>query len=262
MHPFHPLSALLKEEGKITSFCQVLSIINRALLFFERSFSPCSVWVRHWFSAVVDTSKLLVLQSFWTIMHHYLCEYKSDNLSFVNIPLALDGLCLVCIVNVPTTAPMLSPQRHDVQTNKRWVRQSVFLCWSPCSCFPHHSSLTCQWMKTSWNFLAKSIWLLPWCPSHKFPSLSLPSFLFLCSRSGCFCWVPFVIRCQELLLCMMGSSRKSVRMKCSFLLHTHIKQADLFLMELQFFTLNVARWMMTFVYTLLLLHAHTFVVLS
>lgn len=134
--------------------------------------------------------------------------------------------------------PLLLPCCHRRDTTFKLISvesASLFPCWSPCSCFPLHSSLTCQWMKTSWNFLAKSIWLLPWCPSHEFPSLSLPSFLFLCSRSGCFCWVPFVIRCQELLLCMMGSSRKSVRMKCSFLLHTHIQQADLFLTELQFF---------------------------
>lgn len=126
--------------------------------------------------------------------------------------------------------PLLLPccHRRDtrIQTNKRWVHQSVFLCWSPCSCFPLHSSLTCQWMKTSWNFLAKSIWLLPWCPSHKFPSLSLLSFLFLCHRSCCFCWVPLVIRCQELLLCVMGSSRKSVRMKYS-LLHAHTANGSL-----------------------------------
>lgn len=134
--------------------------------------------------------------------------------------------------------PLLLPCCHRRDTTFKLISvesASLFPCWSPCSCFPLHSSLTCQWMKKSWNFLAKSIWLLPWCPSHEFPSLSLPSFLFLCSRSGCFCWVPFVIRCQELLLCMMGSSRKSVRMKCSFLLHTHIQQADLFLTELQFF---------------------------
>ncbi len=102
-------------------------------------------------------------------------------------------------------------------------------------------------MKTSWNVLAKSIWFLPSCPSHKCPSLSpfiyLPLLSILLFGPVCYS-VSGTVAVQADSL--MGSSRKSVRMECSSLWHAHththththayIQQADLFLMELLIFT--------------------------